>query len=382
MWGALKRNWSLCRKYLFTAVIVVLLYELLEHFASVRSVIKAIFRVASPITLGLCLAYVVSLPLRFLEEKPLKRLVERKPGLARALSMAGAYALILGVCVLSAGLVIPRLIASVTMLVDNFEGWYNAALQHIAAMRDGLKLPDWAQNGIEDVSGALVVKLKALAVEAAPRMLNITKGAIGAVYRTLVTVVISVYALARKEKLLAQARRFFTALLPRKAADAIAHYASFADRTFRRYITGQLTSCLIIGALCYIGMRIMGMPYPELISVFIAVAALIPIIGPWASTLPSALIILMARQDDPWLALWFLLMVVLIQQLDDNLVYPRVVGDAVGISGIWVLAAVVLFGGLFGVGGLLIAVPTTAVLYRIAGDFSKARLIKRAEGAE
>ena len=380
--GRIKKHWHSCRRSILTAIIAVLLYELLEHLPAAAGAAKAVFKIAAPITLGLCLAYVVSLPVRFLEERVLKKLADKRSGAARAVSMAAAYALIIGVCALCAGLVIPRLIESVAMLADSFEGYYQAVSDRVAEMRDGLALPEWAERGAEEVSAALIKKLKAFAVDALPRMIFVTKDAVGAVLRLLAAVVISIYALAKKEKLLAQARRFLTALLPRSAAETLSHYAAFADRTFRKYIAGQLTSCLIIGALCYMGMRIMSMPYPELISVFIAVAALIPIIGPWASTLPSALIILVARQDEPLLALWFLLMIVIIQQLDDNIVYPRVVGDAVGVSGIWVLGAVVIFGGLFGIGGLLVAVPTTAVLYRIAGDITKARLLKRANGAE
>ena len=117
----------------------------------------------------------------------------------------------------------------------------------------------------------------------------------------------------------------------------------------------------------------------ELISVFICVAALIPIVGPWLSTIPSALIILMARQDNPWLALWFIIMIVVIQQLDDDLVYPRIVGDALGISGIWVLSAAIIAAGLFGIPGLLVAVPTMAVIYRIVGDWTNKRNKENAE---
>ncbi len=378
MEGSFKKLWLSSRKYLFVAAAAIAFYELLEHLPALLGIIRKVRAVVMPIILGLCMAFVAGMPVRFFEEKPLKSLVRKRPRLARGIAVALSYLIILGVCGLIAALVVPKVIGSVTVLVDNFEGYYQAVSQRLFAMWDGLNLTPEAETEILDVLNSLFVKLKALAVELLPRLLGLTRGVAGAVYTLLVMTVISVYALLNKEKLLSQARRVLQALLPRAAVDALAHYAAFAGRTFRRYIAGQLTSCSIIGALCYIGMRILGMPYPELISVFIAAAALIPIIGPWASTLPSAFIILMARQDKPWLALWFLLLVLIVQQLDDNLVYPRVVGDAVGISGIWVLAAIVIAGGLFGIAGLLVAVPTAAVIYRIAGDWTYARLKKRA----
>ena len=191
-------------------------------------------------------------------------------------------------------------------------------------------------------------KANSFAVSFLQKLPKFTVNAVKVVYSLLVTLVISIHALVKKEKLIGFAKRSVMNMLPDDTAAPILKYGSFTNTTFKKYITGQLVSCLIIGVLCYIGMRIFGMPYPELISVFICVAALVPIVGPWVSTIPSALIILMTRQDNPWLALWFIVMVVGIQQIDDNFVYPRIVGDAVGIPGILVISAAILAGGLFG----------------------------------
>ena len=129
-------------------------------------------------------------------------------------------------------------------------------------------------------------------------------------------------------------------------------------------------------------MRVFSMPYPELISAFICVAALIPIIGPWVSIGVSAFIILMSSPDNPWLALWFIIMMVVIQLFDDNLVYPKIVGGALGVPGLLVLAAIIVAGGLFGIPGLLVAVPTAAVLRKVFIDWVARRNAERAEKAE
>ena len=120
-------------------------------------------------------------------------------------------------------------------------------------------------------------------------------------------------------------------------------------------------------------MRIFGMPYPEMISFAVGALAMLPILGPWLSTVPSAFIILMASPDKPSLALWFVLLVIIIQQIDNNFTYPLVVGDAVGLSSAWVMIAIIVFSGLFGFLGLVFAVPVTAVIYRLVGDWTNAR---------
>lgn len=373
MYKRFETMWRACRKYLFIVAFGVLLYELCEHFLLVHSVIRTVGRVVAPIIYGLCFAFVVNLLMSFFEDRVFKKLKAKRRGLARGLSMALSYLIILGLIALIIALVVPKLIESISQLVENFDGYYFTVTDKIADFWQKLNLTDEARTEILDITNDLFLKLKALVPDMLSKLFTITKGVFGTLYALLVTLVISIYALIRKEKLISQAQRFIKALLTERASQKALHYMSFANVTFRKYILGQLTSCLIIGVLCYIGMRILNMPYPELISVFICVAALIPIIGPWASTIPSALIILMARQDKPLTALWFIIMIVVIQQLDDNLVYPRIVGDAVGISGIWVLAAIIIAGGLFGIPGLLVAVPTMAVIYRIVGDWTNKR---------
>ena len=159
-------------------------------------------------------------------------------------------------------------------------------------------------------------------------------------------------------------------------------YCAYANSTFKKYIVGQLLSCLLIGVLCYVGMRVLSMPYPELIAAFICVAALIPIIGPWGSIGLSAFIILMSSLNDPWKALWFIIMMIIIQLVDDNVVYPRIMGGSIGVPGILVLAAIIVAGGLFGIPGLLIAVPTAAVIRRVFTDWIAKRNGERAAEAE
>lgn len=379
MKNRLQMMWRSCRKYLFVVIVGVLLYELCENFTAVRTVYDTVVSVIMPIILGLCLAFVVNIPLRLCENRIFKKLKQRNSALTRGLSMLISYALVLGIIALIIALVVPKLVESILQLVSSFDTYYEAISSWVIELWEGLNLTDEATTQVLDVTNKLLLKLKDYMIAVIPKLISLPVGIVTTVYNALIALVISIYALVRKGKLINQAKRFIIAALPASTSDYVLDSFKFANKTFRKYVVGQLTSCSIIGVLCYVGMRILGMPYPELIAAFICVAALFPIIGPWISTVPSAFIILMASPDNPWLALWFVIMILVIQQIDNNLIYPRVVGDAVGISGIWVLASIVVGGGLFGVWGLLIAVPTTAVIYRLVGDWVNKRAPKDSE---
>lgn len=357
----------------------VLLYELLEHFAPVRQALSTFMRVVAPILYGLALAFVLNLPMSLLEDKLLKKLKLKKPKLTRFICIVICYLLLLGLIALIAYLIVPKLIDSVITLVNNLGTYAQAVYDQIEEWNSELDLSPEAYDFLEKIYESVLAKANGFAANLIPLIPKYTVSAITVVYSAIVTFVISVHGLIRKEKLLSFARRTATAFIPEKQQEMFFGYCTYANRTFKRYITGQLASCIILGLLCYIAMRIFGMPYPELIAVFIGVAALIPIIGPWTSTIISAFIILMSRIDRPWLAFWFVVIIISIQALDDNLIAPRIVGDAIGVPGILVLAAIVVSGGLFGVGGLLIAVPTAAVIYKIFGDWVNRRNAARAK---
>ena len=368
MLKSLAAAWRENRKYAATVAFGVLLFELIEHLPAVGGFLSAFKKAACPVLWGLAAAYVIFMPVRFIETRLFKRLYARKRSAARAAAMILTYAALAGLGALFALLVAPRIIDAAAMLAGNAERMLASAKEAAGSLLGaknggaGEKLAELAEPALD--------KLKAAVPELLPRVLSFAMNAMGTAYSLLLAAVISVYAVARKERLLRQTKTLLTALLPPRARETLFSACVSANGVFRKYFAGQAASCLFVGALCYLGMRIASMPYPELISAFICAAALIPVVGPWISTVPSAFIILMTRQDKPMLALWFVIMILGIQLIDDNLIYPRVVGGAVGISGIWVLAAVLIGGGLFGLPGLFTAVPVTAVAYRTLGDWA------------
>ena len=377
--GEKKRQMICIAAIVFAAI---LFYEILEHFPAVRTVYKRVLAVCAPIVYGLCAGFVINLPMSLLENRVFRRLKEKKPRAARWLSLLISYIVVLGFIALLIALVVPRVTEGILLFASNIGGYVQLASQKIEEIAEKLSSSPDVYAIAEKIAQDLMQRLNSFAVNFVPKLPGITFSVIGAVYTVIVTFVISIHSLINKEKLKSFAKRIATAVLPEKRIPSFLGYCSYANTTFRKYIVGQLSSCVIIGVFCYIGMRVFSMPYPELISAFICVAALIPIIGPWVSIGVSAFIILMSSPDNPWLALWFIIMMVVIQLFDDNLVYPKIVGGALGVPGLLVLAAIIVAGGLFGIPGLLVAVPTAAVLRKVFIDWVARRNAERAEKAE
>lgn len=365
--------WRNNRKYVFIVAFGVLLYELCEHLPAVGGFLYAFKRAAAPVICGIAAAYILYIPVSFLETKALKRLAAKNRSAARALAMAITYTAVIGAAAAVVVLVAPRIVSAAGMLAESVEGYYSAATRYVEGLLDGFDKSGEAKARLAEAASAMGAKIKAFLPEILPRLLSFTVGAMSAAYGVLLTVVISIYAVYRKERLLAQTKNLCTAILPEKLKEGLFSVCASANGVFRSFIAGQTASCLFVGGLCYVGMRILSMPYPELISAFICLGALIPVVGPWISTVPSAFIILMASRDEPALALWFVIMIIVIQLIDDNIIYPRIVGGAIGLTSIWVLAAVLIGGGLFGIPGLFLAVPVTAVAYRILGDWTNGK---------
>lgn len=373
----LRALWRNGRGMLFIVLVGIAFYEMLEHFSAVRAVFSQTVSVLMPIICGLMVAYVINIPATILQGTLFGKAHAAGKKFVVPLTVALSYIIVFGILAAVLIIVIPKAADSVKLLFDNFESYYNSAAKWATEFWEGLNLSDEVTARAVEISSKILDNIEAFTTELAPKLLGYTFNAVSTVADILLAFAFSIYAILDKNRLLAHSRRFVRSVFSEKNSEKILEVFSYANLTFRGYFAGQITSCTIIGILCYIGMRIMNLPFPEMISVFIAVFAMIPILGPWLSTVPSAFIILMTSPDKPELVLYFVLMIIIIQQIDNNLVYPRVVGDAVGLSSAWVLGAVILGSGLFGIVGLIFAVPVTAVLYRLLADWTNERARQR-----
>jgi predicted PurR-regulated permease PerM len=197
-----------------------------------------------------------------------------------------------------------------------------------------------------------------------------TTSIFGGVFDGIFSLMISVYVLAQKEKIGRFMKRVINSFFPEKCADVIHHICAQTYFSFTRFIGGQLTEAIILGVLCYIGMLIFGFPYPLVVSVLVGVTAIVPILGAWLGGGIAALLILIY---DPVKALSFIVYFLILQQIEGNLIYPRVVGSQVGLPGVWVLLAIIIGSNVIGPVGALVAVPLASVIYVLLAEFVKKR---------
>ncbi|MEG1932950.1 MAG: AI-2E family transporter, partial [Pygmaiobacter sp.] len=217
----------------------------------------------------------------------------------------------------------------------------------------------------------LITRVTDIVSKGLPQLVNVSVK-IGSGFVTAITAVISsVYMLTSKDVLVRQFRKIVFATFPRERAVRVLSVCSNANGVFSGFIVGKLLDSAIIGVICFVGMNVLRLPFAVLISVIIGVTNVIPFFGPFIGAIPSVMILLIV---DPWGALRFALFVILLQQFDGNILGPKILGDSTGLSAIWVLVAIIVGGGLFGFAGMLLGVPSFAVLYALTSDFIAARL--------
>lgn len=345
------------------------------------SALGAIAGIIMPISVGLCIAFVINIPLTLLErlwDKIDKHSTRRyHHAIKRSFCLFTCIAGLGGIIFLFALTVTPYLEASLTSLfnalpvfVDKLQALWDSLSEKLAAY--SIRLPELDLD-TEKISSALTEYFS----KNSDRILNISIGfassVVSTVFNVILAAVISVYVLAKKERLRIQAKRILWAFFPEERCKSVLNVASLTASTFARFLTGQLTEAVILGVLCLIGMLIFGFPYAALISLIIGVTALIPIFGAFIGIGVGALLILLY---DPLTAVWFLVFITVLQQIETNIIYPRVVGKSVGLPALWVLIAVTV-GSSFGIIGMLISVPLVSVIYCLAGQLVSARLEKK-----
>ena len=358
------------KKILILALGIAIIFCAVINISSVFAFFGRVYAIFSPVVAALCIAFVLNVLLTALEtkvfsfmDKSPKKIVNK---LRRPLCLVLTYLLALGLVLLLILVIIPDIIDTITYLVDKLPGFVVEARNWIEGLLDKFNIEqenipnikiDWVAIG-----NSIKKWLSGASGQIVGDAVNMTTSVVGGVFDTLFSFVISVYVLAQKERIGRFVRRMIYAFLPQKATGIIYHIAYTTQESFSRFIGGQLTEALILGGLCFIGMLIFQFPNALIISVFISVTSLVPIVGATIGVIIGSLLIVIT---DPIKALLFILFFLILQQVEGNLIYPKVVGKAVGIPGILVVSAVLVGGNIGGIMGTLIAVPTCAVLFTL-----------------
>ncbi len=372
-------NRETMKKLMLLIAFTILLLVGVQRLDAVFGAVKFLWGIGFPFALGGAIAFILNVPMTalerwlFHEEKTAKSKLKKK--LARPLCMILSILLVLGVISLVIFVVVPELGstvvglgASVEAFIPRAQEWLEDIFQNneqIVAWIESLEM-NW-EKAVETAwsffsSGAGSVLSSTMTV---------AKTIISAVTNFFIGFVFACYVLLQKEKLGEQCRKLLTAVFPGKQVDYILHVCSLSHRTFSSFITGQCMEAVILGAMFFVAMNLLRFPYALLVGVLVAFTALIPIFGAFIGCVVGAFLILMVN---PAQALGFIVLFQVLQQIEGNLIYPRVVGNSVGLPAIWVLAAVTVGGNLMGILGMLIFIPIVSVLYALLREWMYGRL--------
>ena len=351
----------------------------------------AIFSALTPLWIGLIIAYLMNPVVRFFEKKVFLKLFKNKhKNVARGISVALSILLMFGFLTGLSVLVIPQLIDTAKSLANNIPTYFDDATNSIKTfMSDHSSLfsektqADILDN-IQNASNTLVDILKnslPTLLSSLGDVLSSLVSVAGVVVDFFVGIIISIYLLCDKDNFLAQTKKFLAAVLPERWYIRLMTMFSETHHVFGEFITGKLIDSLFVGVVTFVFLWIMGfflgdkgMPYSTLIAVLLAVCNLIPFFGQFIGIIPSALLLL---AHDPLSALIFVVFIVVFMQVDANVISPKILGNSIGLGSFWILFAIIFFGGMFGVVGMLIGVPVFAMIYRIVTRYMDKHLRKK-----
>ena len=357
----------------------IILYWLLNERENVKVVFNTVLDILSPFITGGCIAFVLNVPMRFFENKLLKISGE---GLRRAIALFLTFVaviLVLGGVFL---LLIPQIVETTKLFLPAV---YDFVLEISGKVNDFLVENPEVMNVfsstessggfdltgiIQNVSGVLGNGVSTIVQGAVSTIGSVASFAMD----LFVAIVFAVYCLFQKETLARQGRKILYAFTKERFADRVIHILRLSNSTFSNFLSGQCIEVCILGIMIAVSMAILKLPYIPLVSVLVAVTAFIPIVGAWAGCIVGVFFMLV---NDPMQAVWFLIMFLVVQQIEGNLIYPKVVGTSIGLSGMWVIVAISVGGDLFGIVGMLLMIPLASVIQTVLREEVAVRVYNR-----
>lgn len=354
------------KPWLYLAAVAVVLLAL-KYSDALLGGIRLLFSLLVPLLLGCGVAYVLNILVAKLESLPPLRDPQSKLyPVRRALSITGALVGILLVITLLFGIIIPQLVDAFRVMLINVPPAVNEFLAWLDSLDVTLpQLEAWLRS-LNLNWPDLLQKATTYLTSGVGNMFTSAFGLLsslgGIVMQVVIAVIFALYLLAGKERLGRQFHAVAETYLPPRVCRTLWYVLATAHDTFTKFFVGQFTEAIVIGVLCTLGMWLFRLPYATMIGTLVGATALLPVVGAYLGAAVGAFMILTVN---PLQALGFLVFIAILQQLEGNLIYPRVVGTSIGLPGIWVLTAVTVGGGIGGIAGMLLAVPVTATLYRL-----------------
>ena len=390
----MRRHFRWDKKYLYwgiTAFCVIaaaiLFYMALRFLPDLRSGIAKVAKILSPFIWGFVITYLIAPLMKLLERKvfgPLCRRLFRSNKksdghkLARGLSAATAELVLVAVLTAMVYMILPQLYSSIETIVNNGPTYIsNLSTWVTGLLADHPEITKYVGDALNTLNSDILSWISTKLLPSVGSLVtSLIEGGyvvVMGVYNLLLGIIVSIYVLSDLEHFTASIRRLNYSLFSVETAEKLRDAVNFTDKTFAGFITGKLLDSAIVGLICYIVCAILGMPYALLVSVIVGVTNIIPFFGPFIGAVPSALIILMV---DPVKCLIFIIFVIILQQVDGNLIGPKIMGSTIGITGFWVMFAIIVGAGLFGFWGMVLGVPVFVVIYTFLNNRVETRLKK------
>lgn len=361
------RNWTKWLFWFSLAIAVVAVYKVLDKFEAITAGIKSFLGVISPFLVGILIAYILYVPCQKVEQlyKKVKKpkFINKK---ARALSVLTVYLIVLILIIILINVILPPVIQSVVDLANNFGAYYNIAVEKINTLpEDSIFKSEIAQKVIKEIQNIDLTKI--INTEALTSYVQSIVGMLGGIFDIFVSIVVSVYILNSRKQIINFFRKLLGAIFKKKTNKNIEKYFNRTNQIFFKFLASQILDAIIVGILTSIGMAILGVKYAVLLGFMIGLSNVIPYFGAIIGIILATIITFFTGGITQ--AIWMVVVVTILQQIDANIINPKIVGDSLKISPLLVIFAVTIGGAYFGVLGMFLAVPVIAVLMLIIEDF-------------
>ena len=373
-------NWHYL-KWLGIAVVSIVLFAIINNFDKSISVLSFIMKVLSPIFIGIFIAIILNIPVNLFENKIFGRLT-RKNGkiwskIKRAVSITLSITAFFLIISLLLSYIIPEFVRTCQGFIEKAPKYLDDFTTTLRAWSAALHLPIPAESidlTYDTITAWLASSIGNNSIDIFQTTLTTAITVFSSVWNIILGFILAIYIGASKESLVKLIKGFLYSILPKEKAKNAIYIVHLSKNAFEGFIAGQCIEVLLIGSLTFIGMCIFQFPYAPMVSCIIAITAFIPIFGPITGAIVGAFLILLV---DPIKAIWFLIFIIILQQLESNIIYPKIMGQQIGLPGLWVLLAVILGGEFFGIPGIIISVPLCSVIYTLLHEWILKRLRER-----
>ncbi len=365
-------------------------YYLIFHGENIKSGISVTTKVLMPIVLGFVTAYLLTPVLNFVEQRFLIPLCDKckvkesdkRKSFIRAVGIVITIFLFVALIYILVSMLLSQIVPSIANIINNFDTYINNITKWLNKMlEDNPELGSHIINIIDNYSEELEFWLNNTVLvttsEIIKKVSQSVIGVLAVLWDFIIGVVIAIYVLSSKEKFTGQAKKIAYAIFEQNTANTVIRNFRFTHKTFIGFISGKILDSIIIGLLCFIGTTLLNTPYAVLVSVIIGVTNIIPFFGPFLGAIPCAFLIFIIDPMHPLNCLYFVMFIFALQQFDGNVLGPKILGGSTGITGFWVIFSITVFGGIFGVLGMIIGVPIFAVIYAAIKSLVNASLQKK-----